>query len=89
MRRQPVQLRTHLDEAHISVAKLLIEHLVVLFPHGLDCLLVVLKVHERLQQTEAAAAGNSTEDSWHVGMMFAGGGVHLLQAAANYLLNLS
>ena len=39
----------HLDEAHISVTKLVIEDFVVLLPHGLSCFFIILKVNKCLQ----------------------------------------
>lgn len=41
-------LAGHLDQAHVSVPKLLIEHLVVLLTHGPGGLLVALKVNKGL-----------------------------------------
>lgn len=38
----------YLNQAHISVAELVIEHFVVLLPHSFGCFLIVLKVHKRL-----------------------------------------
>lgn len=49
--------RAYLDQAHVSVTKLLVEDLVVLLTHRLGGLLIALKVNKGLHKSSTAAAG--------------------------------